>query len=651
VGEARADGPHGPGTDLSERWDLRHVAAVESVPNPDPLTNGQAAASAGGSADGEQFPQHTLVRLDAGLGDEHTAPADVGVRVMTFRERGGLFGWNAPDARVVSIDLRTNSDLIVGVNSSGGGGQWKGFSLAADRARNEIGSNVLDLDREYAAIVPGGWVCLQSATEVELFGVERANPAARTDFSLTARVTRVFLDGDENLDNFNRRGTSVLLGSEELSMAEPADDSTVAGFVIELDRAVDPLPAGRALLVTGTAPGSADETVIETAVADCQVVDSRTVLTLTSKLPELTRESVVIHANVVTATHGETVADEVLGHGDAGSAFQAFALRQGPLSWIKTPPAGSESTLEVRVGGVRWDRVDTLFGTGPRDRVYTVRRDAAGHTLVGFGDGVSGARLPSGVENVRGTYRKGIGLEGEVGPDQLTLLRVRPPGLRGVTNPKGAGGAGDPASFDDIRRNAPRDVLTLGRLVSLQDYEDFATSFPSVGKAKGSALWDGRRGFVHLTVASSSGQVLTDDDETVETLVASIQATKDPAHRVLVSGHAPAFFGIDVAILVDPARLAAEVIAATVAAITESFGFDRREFAQPVFASEVVEVVQRTDGVVAADLDHLYRTDEAVAYHAALAAAAPLWDGVDVVPAELLLVSVPHIHVSRMEES
>ena len=33
---------------------------------------------------------------------------------------------------------------------------------------------------------------------------------------------------------------------------------------------------------------------------------------------------------------------------------------------------GAASTVELRVDEVRWDEVPTLFGTGARDRVYTL---------------------------------------------------------------------------------------------------------------------------------------------------------------------------------------------------------------------------------------------------------------------------------------
>ena len=66
--------------------------------------------------------------------------------------------------------------------------------------------------------------------------------------------------------------------------------------------------------------------------------------------------------------------------------------------------------------------------------------------FVGFGDGVSGARLPSGTNSVQAAYRKGIGVEGNVAAGSLTQLMTRPLGLKSVSNPLAAEGkAGQPA--------------------------------------------------------------------------------------------------------------------------------------------------------------------------------------------------------------
>ena len=124
-----------------------------------------------------------------------------------------------------------------------------------------------------------------------------------------------------------------------------------------------------------------------------------------------------MHANVAHATHGEN-GSEILGSGDASQSFQRFELKRS-RSPIAAPPTrrGADSELTVRVGDLEWQEKPTLFGAAPNERAYSLETDEQGKTWVVFGDGVRGARLPSGVNNVRATYRKGMGEDGNVGAD------------------------------------------------------------------------------------------------------------------------------------------------------------------------------------------------------------------------------------------
>ncbi|HEY9608015.1 MAG TPA: hypothetical protein V6C93_01545, partial [Allocoleopsis sp.] len=113
--------------------------------------------------------------------------------------------------------------------------------------------------------------------------------------------------------------------------------------------------------------------------------------------------TVKVYANVVQATHGQTV-EEVLGSGDGHQTNQRFALKKPPLTYVPTTTAsGAKSTLEVRVNGVLWQEVPSLYPLTPQDQNYIIRIEDDGKTTVTFGDGIKGARLPSGNENVTAT--------------------------------------------------------------------------------------------------------------------------------------------------------------------------------------------------------------------------------------------------------
>jgi len=203
------------------------------------------------------------------------------------------------------------------------------------------------------------------------------------------------------------------------------------------------------------------------------------------------RTPVTAFGNLVRATRGETVFNEVLGSGDASQAFQSFTLENKPLTYLNDPSAlnGRRSTLEVRVNGIKWREVASFFGAGPQDEIYVVRQNDEQETLVTFGDGKTGTRLPTGVDNITATYRFGAGA---AKPPAGAISQLARPveGLRRVTNPVAAGGGADADQRKDIRRNAPNSALLLDRAVSVPDFEALAREFGGVINAHVEWVWD-----------------------------------------------------------------------------------------------------------------------------------------------------------------
>jgi len=371
-----------------------------------------------------------------------------------------------------------------------------------------------------------------------------------------------------------------------------------------------------------------------------------TTLTFVAGLPRTyDRATTSIFANVAFSTNGETIKDEVLGSGDGGREYQSFTLRQSPLTYTPADtPSGGESTLEVRVNEVKWSEVPELFGHGPRERIYVTQIDDDGTTTVQFGDGHTGARLPVGQENVTATYRKGIGLVGQVRASQLTLLMTRPLGLRSVINPLAASGAQDEQSLADARTNAPVTVLTLDRIVSLLDYEDFARAFSGIAKALATWTWTGHTRQVFVTVAGINGDDVNDNSVLQIRLLSAMRKAGDPLVPIRVKSYRKPKFRVAAAVKVDADYVQASVFAAVESALRASFGFDARSFGQPVTLSEVTAVMQEVPGVIAIDVNKLFRSGDAEERKTFLPAQSPqVGEGPNALAAELLTLddSVP----------
>lgn len=321
------------------------------------------------------------------------------------------------------------------------------------------------------------------------------------------------------------------------------------------------------------------------------------------------RETARVNANVARATHGETVT-EVLGSGNARQPNARFALRQAPLTHVSAAtPSGRQSTLALRANDLLWNEVPSLYQRAPTDRVYALRQDDQGHSAVLFGDGVEGARPPTGDHNLRAVYRKGLGLGGNVRAGQLSTLLSRPLGVSGASNPEAATGGEDAEPDGRARDNAPLTVRTLDRAVSVRDYQDFARAFAGIAKAH--ALWiaSGPARGVFLTVAGENGAPVPEQSDTHRFLLAALHRYGDPLMPVRLVGHRDARFRLRLALKVAADADAAVLMPAVERALRSAFGFDNRRFGQGVSVDEVVAVVHSVVGVDAVQVTELRRSD------------------------------------------
>jgi predicted phage baseplate assembly protein len=232
---------------------------------------------------------------------------------------------------------------------------------------------------------------------------------------------------------------------------------------------------------------------------------------------------------------------------------------------------------------------------------------------------------------------------------QLSLLMTRPLGVKSVINPLPASGAQDPQNLNDARTNSPLTVLTLDRIVSLRDYEDFARSFSGIAKALATWTWNVHARGVFITVAGIDGAEVPDDAPLHRNLVSAILQSGDPQVPITIKSSQRVTFKLLADVKIDPQFIAANVLAAIEAALRTSFSFAARGFGQPVTLSEVFAVMQNVPGVVAVDINKLYRTGSAEKLNSFLSAFAPrAGDNAGVSPAELLTLDAAPLELGVM---
>jgi hypothetical protein len=543
-------------------------------------------------------------------------------QVYVLRRRAALFGHNAPMFLSLNDEFRRD---YPGTNENST--EWPAFTPSPAGATDRAGH--VDLDAVAAEVTSGSLVALAkgefnrpdeafpTGTYVELYKVTGSTEVSRAEFALSAKVTRLALAGQNLLSQFFGTGvlrqTSVYVQSEALTLAPQPIAAPVSGDRLPLAVAADGLSAGRRLIVKGTkevpGKGGADGALVHQATVTAVVAAGAggAIVTITPPLPfALARDSIVVFANVALATHGET-ATQVLGAGDASRPFQRFELKRLPLTYRSAAnEVGAASELALRIGDVEWTEKPTLFGAAPAERAYALSTDEQGKLYVGFGDGEHGARLPSGVNNVRARYRQGLGNAGNVGADKLTQLVTRPPGLKSVANAVAASGGTDPEPADQARRTMTLGTRTLGRAVSLLDYEDFALAFTGIAKAQARMLHLPGGVVIAVTIAGQDGRPLAATNPVRANLLAALKASGDPHVDVVLLDFAPRSFRLALKVKRAPDYAIEPVLANVAAALRAHFAFEARALAQPVQQSDVIATVHAVPGVLAVDLDALH---------------------------------------------
>lgn len=517
------------------------------------------------------------------------------------------------------------------------------------------GLNVLPLDAVYDQISVGSQVVVEYPVVKAAQGAilsERYTFAevwdvatiSRRAYNLPARVTRLTLsenwrDGTGEAELATIRDVTIYAAPERLELADEPWVEPVQGAEIVLDGFYDGLQPGRRLIVAGeradlegVAGVQAAELVVVAGVTHRAVEPAQarartkreqaaggggtgnsapvvatgatyqTYLTLERPLAyAYTRATLTIYGNVAHATHGESVS-ELLGSGNAARALQVFALRKPPLTYVSAPtPTGVSSTLKVWVNDLRWHEADAPVDLGPDDRRYVTQTDDDGTTRLIFG---AGARLPSGRDNVRASYRAGIGAAGNVKAGQIGILASRPNGVVAVTNPRPSTGGADPDQLEQIRRRAPIGLSALDRLVSVADYADFAHDFAGIAKAAARYFGD-RPGeqLVHLTIAAEDDAPLSAESDMYRNLLRALQLQGDESAPVQIAFRAARLLAIGARVRLHPDHRWEVVRPRIAEALYRTFGFDRRELAQPAYASEAIETIQSVPGVAYVDLE------------------------------------------------
>ena len=549
-------------------------------------------------------------------------PSDAPLKaVHALRARASLFGATAP--ALPSYTIGNDPGMPDGTPA----GVLKPQNLWTqdwDYAADETGQNAF-LDQANESIAAGSYALVELRGERRVLRITEATTTPRTAYGLSGQATALSFDlGEEESWRTtgtetritDLRATKLYVQSEPLTLVDEPIEAPVDSQEIALDGVYKELTSGRWVILSGERADIAH--VSGVTVAELQMISglsqgfdpalpgdtAHTTLVLATKLAyAYKRDTLKIYGNVVKATQGAT-RRETLGRGDGAQSLQSFTLKQPPVTFVAAPtPEGAQSTLKVYVDDVEWHETDSLAWLDAKSRGFVTLRDDAANTMLTFGNGEHGARLPTGIENVKAVYRSGIGAGGNVEARQISVLQSRPPGVKEVVNPLRASGGADKESRDLARENAPLSVMPLDRLVSVQDYEDFTRRFAGIAKALARRASDGRRQLVYLTIAGTDDVPIDITSDLYRNLLDALRRFGDPDLPLRVDLRERKALVLSARVKLLPDYRWDPVVAAVRARLLDVFGFDHRALGQTALLSEAISAMQGVRGVAWVDVD------------------------------------------------
>lgn len=515
-------------------------------------------------------------------------------KVFVFRKRASVFGYNAPS------EITINNTNTVVFNT-----------LPEDE---EV--NIVTLDTEYPEVVAGSekYIAIQNGTNEQIHTIDQSENVPVNKYGMSGKSTKLTFTnnnkwwGEDTLKGV--RPTTVHIQSEKLKLSRiPITEPLKANDThIILSKFVPDLQKDKTVLISGelsNLPGVIRNEIH--VLKDVYVQQGFTTIELEKPLQNsFIRKTVRINANVALASHGETV-NEILGSGNAALKFQKFYLKHNPLTYISSDSStGTKSSLEIRVNNILWTEVDSFYGKSGKDHIYITRRSEEGNTMIKFGNGITGSRLSTGTLNVKATYRKGLGASGMLKANQLSMLVEKTINLKAVNNPLRASGAQDSESIEEVRSNANLTMYTLGRIVSLQDYEDFARAFAGISKAKAIWTWHNNRKAIHITISGVDGANVEEGSILYNNLQKALSLNAVEGTHVRIDSFKQKYFTLGGGILVDPTYEFDLVREEVVKLLRQKYSFDERDFGQAVYKSEVINTIQSVEGVISVDLDSIH---------------------------------------------
>lgn len=306
------------------------------------------------------------------------------------------------------------------------------------------------------------------------------------------------------------------------------------------------------------------------------------------------------------ALHGTTNRVTFTSIGDKGETFtiNSESILETPILVNITSGDSTEAWLAT---------FDMIEKYGPNDKVAEATISDTGLSLR-FGDDVNGKSLTPG-QQVEITYRTGGGVSGRIGANQLSSHLSMRPALAFAAiqvtfnNPAPSYGGSDKETLEEAKKRGPREYSIRDNISGDQDYVNASLSYshPVFGKATKAvaAVYSSKNAnlvrvyVLTNTVDGQLGNTTLGLKQGLKTRLEQFNVLTDEV-EVLDGGTYPV--DLDMAVIVDRVADATTVKGKVDAAVNAFFDVNTWKMGQPLYISNLIQVVKNIDGVTYVDL-------------------------------------------------
>lgn len=302
----------------------------------------------------------------------------------------------------------------------------------------------------------------------------------------------------------------------------------------------------------------------------------------------------------IPVVEGEPVNNETVGSSN-GTANQRFVLFYSGVIGDSVRVFVEEGTvLNGSPSLVEYQYVNKLIDSAFNDKVFTIATTANNETEIVFGNGING-KIPNAGQDIIVSYRKGVGIRGNVPVNAITQIQNSPSQYVFVSGSTAAINGANAESLESLRANIPNSFATQDRAVSLSDYKALVLNV--AGVAKGTASYSS--GTVTIYAAPFTTNYLTYGSGSLSVnseLRDAIVAYYEPRQMVGASVTAASAINltavnVTATVNVLPGYIASNVSENVVTALDTLFEFDNVFFDQTLSKGEIYRKIMDVPGV------------------------------------------------------